>query len=232
MEETPKYKPGDTIFQTYTVYRSLRGGYGDIYFCLKLNTLPVVLKTLRTSRFRSKIAQHAIYREAERWISLGKHPNIVQCHLFDNFDATPFLELEWVISDVSNDLIHSSLRHRMQRLVGVKASLLSAIYICRGLVHMQTKAPGMIHQDLKPENILVDERGVAKITDFGLAEIAKHENSGGETSRYETRGYQDKCAEMALLEPPHIWHLSNSTSIVNLTIGLICILLAVSFTRC
>jgi serine/threonine-protein kinase len=60
----------------------------------------------------------------------------------------------------------SSLLRRIGRLPIDKA-LQVAQHICAGLGAAHAK--GILHLDLKPANVMIDGRGVARITDFGLA---------------------------------------------------------------
>lgn len=49
------------------------------------------------------------------------------------------------------------------------------IKILKILQYLRSKK--IIHRDLKPENIIIDENGFPHLTDFGLAEVYKSENS-------------------------------------------------------
>src|SRR5512134_851564 len=64
----------------------------------------------------------------------------------------------------------ASLLKRIGRLPPDKATEL-ARELCAGLAAVHDKA--VVHRDLKPANVMIDGRGRARITDFGLAVVAR-----------------------------------------------------------
>ena len=75
-----------------------------------------------------------------------------------------FLSMEYIQGE---DL--RSLLRRIGRLPADKAVEIAA-QLASGLAAAHDK--GVLHRDLKPANIMIDERGRARITDFGLAAAA------------------------------------------------------------
>lgn len=79
------------------------------------------------------------------------------------------MRLEWIAGEADKG---ADLRSWLQRgPLELKLALEIIIDICNGLLHAQTKRPGLVHRDLKPENILMAQGRLAKITDFGLAQM-------------------------------------------------------------
>jgi serine/threonine-protein kinase len=108
----------------------------------------------------------------------------------DTLDNQPFMALEWIAGEEGKGAdLRGWLRHGPLEL---RTALDFCIDICRGLIHAQEKQPGLVHRDLKPENIMVAQGPLAKITDFGLAEIIR--DSGleldADTDAAETDGMQ------------------------------------------
>ena len=111
--------------------------------------------------------RQAFEQEVATWVALERHPNIVRCH----FNNQPFMCLDWIAGEESKGAdLRGWLRHGP---LDLKIALEITIDVVRSLIHAQGKQPGLVHRDLKPENILVAQGGLAKITDFCLAQIAE-----------------------------------------------------------
>jgi tetratricopeptide (TPR) repeat protein len=172
MRREPRYKKGDKIGGRYLVHDVKMGGMGEVYLCLNLEIIyPFALKTFQQPYLTNQLSvRKAFEHEVLTWVGLEKHPNIVRCFQMDTFDNQPFMVLEWIRGEerMGTDL-RGWVRHGS---LDVCLALDFAIDICRGLCHAREKQPGMVHRDLKPENVLVTLGKLAKVTDFGLAQIA------------------------------------------------------------
>ncbi|MBI4864674.1 MAG: serine/threonine protein kinase, partial [Candidatus Riflebacteria bacterium] len=90
-----------------------------------------------------------------------KHDNIVALLSFGDLAGTPYLVFEFIDGMSLRELLN-----RRNRLP-VQQALRIARDIAAGLA--AAHAVKIVHRDLKPDNVLMDIKGVAKISDFGLA---------------------------------------------------------------
>jgi serine/threonine-protein kinase len=158
--------PGTILAARYRIVGLLgRGGMGEVYRAddLKLGQ-PVALKFLPAAVEENAGALARFHSEV-RVARQVSHPNV--CRIFDigEADGAHFLSMEYVDGE---DL--ASLLRRIGRLPSDKATEIGR-QLCAGLAAAHDA--GVLHRDLKPANVMLDGRGRAKITDFGLAEVAE-----------------------------------------------------------
>ena len=207
MKPQPRYHPGDRIGGRYQVHKALMGGMGEVYLCLDLEEMyPYALKTFQERYLtNTKILHSAFEQEVKTWVALEEHPNIVRCFYMGILDNQPFMVLEWI---AGKEDWGSDLRSWLQRgPLDVKLSLEIVFDICNGLLHAQTKQPGLVHRDLKPENILMEQGNLAKITDFGLATIVAQaelnvtQETPSTDNRYSIIGDKGIAGTLAYMAP-------------------------------
>ncbi|TXX26211.1 serine/threonine protein kinase, partial [Escherichia coli] len=127
----------------------------------------VAVKVLRFDFQNDKNAIRRFQREALAATELV-HPNIVTVYDVGEEDGMQFLVMEYVKGMDLKRYIQTHYPVPYLQIVDIVQQILSAV----ALAHQHR----IIHRDLKTQNILINEEGVVKITDFGIA-IALSETS-------------------------------------------------------
>ena len=136
------------------------GGMGEVYRAWdEKNGCHVALKMLRSKHQPKEALRQRFSREIEL-LARVTHHNVVQVFDAGFHREQAFFTMEHVDGcTLRNHLDKGPLNvHRAVQLTASIADGLRAVHDV-----------GVIHRDIKPENILVDNRGTAKLMDFGLA---------------------------------------------------------------
>ncbi|MDQ7821998.1 MAG: tetratricopeptide repeat protein [Candidatus Eremiobacteraeota bacterium] len=176
-----EWKTGDFIDENLRVKEVLKGGMGIVYIVNDLNSSALyALKTIQQQYFWNKRIYSMFVREAEVWVELEKHPNIVQAHFVRILGGCPFIYLEYIKGTNLDAVLKKGP-------LPLSATLDFAIQFCRGMDYAFKKL-GIVHRDIKPSNCLITEEGVLKISDFGLAKIFSEPGSMGPEEDQASRG--------------------------------------------
>ena len=179
-----EWKVGDLILGKYEIREIFSGGgMGLVYRAYHREwNIDLAIKTPREDYFKTQDQIDAFKGEAERWISIGMHPNVTTCFYVQNLGLSPRLFAEFVEGGSLADWIASGRFNLLSEQERIRTILGVAIQFARGLDHAHNK--GLIHQDVKPANVLMTPDGSPKVTDFGLAStrMPNIDKSGGNNS--------------------------------------------------
>ena len=142
------------------------GGMGEVYKAKDPSVTPARLVALK--RIYPHLSHHPKYlalfmREAYITLQL-QHKNIVQVYELGERHDELFIAMELIIGKHVGHYLATGDRLSAEEIALVGKDILEA------LVYAHThKEATVIHQDISPENIILDDQGVAKLCDFGLA---------------------------------------------------------------
>ncbi|KAK2950859.1 putative CBL-interacting protein kinase 23 [Blattamonas nauphoetae] len=120
---------------------------------------------------KEKVLKHHMADQLKREISLMKklrHENIIRMHEVLTSKSKVFIVLELAQGGELFQKIADSGRFDEKTSRYYFQQLIRGVDFC----HQN----GICHRDLKPENLLLDEKGVLKITDFGLCALSDADN--------------------------------------------------------
>lgn len=169
-EIAKEWARNEIVENRFRIEEIFKGGMGIVYIVTDIrDSKPYAIKSFQEQFLWDKKIIQMFIREAEVWVKLGKHKNIVQAEQVRNVEGNPFIFLEYVDgTDLEKLLKEGPLQ--------VRVVLDFALQFCEGMSYAYKKL-GIIHQDIKPSNCLITGEGILKITDFGLVKIFSEEGS-------------------------------------------------------
>jgi eukaryotic-like serine/threonine-protein kinase len=146
------------------------GGMGEVYRARDTRLQRTVAIKILPAHLSSNPELHARFEQEAKAISGLQHPNICVLHDVGSQEGIDFMVMEYVSGKTLDKLILSG---------GLETDLATkyAVQIAEALA--RAHAAGIVHRDLKPANIMVDETGLVKVLDFGLAKLAEPASAPG-----------------------------------------------------
>jgi serine/threonine protein kinase len=164
---------GKTISH-YSILEKLGEGGMEVVYKARDTHLDrfVAIKVLPAEKVADPERKQRFVQEAKAASSLNQ-PNIITIYNIGQAEGIDFISMECVIGKTLDQLIP---RHGMR----LKEALKYAVQIADALA--RAHSAGIIHRDLKPGNVMVNEHGLVKVLDFGLAKLTEATPAGEDDS--------------------------------------------------
>ncbi|XP_015082247.1 probable serine/threonine-protein kinase At1g54610 isoform X1 [Solanum pennellii] len=160
-----------------------QGTYSNVYRARDLDQGKIV--ALKKVRFDNLEPESVRFMAREIHILRRlDHPNIIKLEglVTSRMSCSLYLVFEYMEHDLAGLASHPGLKFTESQVKCYLQQLL------RGLDHCHSR--GVLHRDIKGSNLLIDNNGVLKIADFGLASFFDPRQSQPLTSRVVTLWYR------------------------------------------
>ncbi len=149
------------------------GGMGQVFKArhLQLGRL-VAVKMLHPHRLEDPTIIRR-FRQEMRAVGQLQNPHIVSASHADEEDGLPYLVMDYVQGQSLQQLANKLEQSNQRLSVGVACELIRQAAIGIQFAHEQ----GIIHRDLKPGNLMLDQTGMVRVLDLGLAKIIHESES-------------------------------------------------------
>ncbi|MDR0329026.1 MAG: protein kinase [Planctomycetaceae bacterium] len=146
----------------------------------------LAVKSPKPQFFQSEHGKKSYEHEAQTWVELGLHPNIVTCYLVRRIGGIPRLFAEFVSDGSLRDWILDGRLYEGGSDAALLRILNIAIQFAWGLEHAHRQT--LLHLDVKPANVMMSDQ-TPKVSDFGLSQTAMEGNDNDdESDNYVTIG--------------------------------------------
>ncbi|MBD3305524.1 protein kinase, partial [candidate division KSB3 bacterium] len=159
------WEAGDIIDGKYEVLANIgRGGMSIVYKIKHLEwKLELAVKMPLAHLVADEASKARFIREAQTWVDLGLHPNIVQCWYVRELGGIPRVFMDYINDGSLKDWIKAG---KVQP--GEWETILDlVIQACDGLGYAHERGVH-VHRDVKPGNLMLTDNGDLLVTDFGI----------------------------------------------------------------
>src|SRR5215472_8332949 len=169
--------PGDQL-GPYEIQSLLgAGGMGEVYRGRDTRLQRTVAIKVLPAHLSKDTDLHARFEQEARSISSLQHPNICVLHDVGSQNGVDYMVMEFVAGKTLDKVIPAGG-------LAPEVALKYALQVAEALA--RAHAAGIVHRDLKPANIMVDDNGLVKVLDFGLAKLAAPAAAEGEAATMAT----------------------------------------------
>jgi serine/threonine-protein kinase len=137
-----------------------RGGMGVVYKAVQRRADRLVAVKLILGGAASGQGTRERFQSEVQALAKLRHPNIVPVFEVGDEEGCPYFSMEYM---PGGSLAEHAKRARLP--AAEAAAIVEQLAGAVGAAH----AVGVLHRDIKPGNVLLDQDGVPKLTDFGLA---------------------------------------------------------------
>lgn len=153
---------GQKINNRYEIVKTIgEGGMANVY--LANDTIlkrKVAVKVLRGDLSADDKFIRRFEREAQAVSNLS-HPNIVEIYDVGVEDNEHYIVMEYIDGKTLKQLLKKRESLTLTEVIDIMTQLTD------GMAHAHESY--IIHRDIKPQNIMIEDNGLIKITDFGIA---------------------------------------------------------------
>lgn len=153
---------GQKINDRYEIVKSIgEGGMANVYLANdKILERKVAVKVLRGDLSADDKFIRRFEREAQSVSNLS-HPNIVEVYDVGVEDNQHYIVMEYIEGKTLKQLLKKRESLTLTEVIDIMTQLTD------GMAHAHESY--IIHRDIKPQNIMIEDNGLIKITDFGIA---------------------------------------------------------------
>ncbi len=157
-----EFKEGDVWMSRYLIGREIgRGAMGRVMLAEdKMVGEPLILKFMHPE-LTAEPGSHERFLREVKYSRRVSHPNVIRIHDLLSQNLLSAISMEYFESRGIDELL------RERKFFAPVEGLEILLQVAGGMA--AAHAQDVIHRDLKPSNILMNDKGLVKIVDFGIA---------------------------------------------------------------